>query len=220
MSKEVDTEGSQEDAWIQKPEFLVPRFNTVHTLVQKQVENKDINLARENYQRLLGLYDEINRSSIRPQQKQESYTKLMDVFGALSNPDNLQQGSSFLTIGKYLFPVSLIVIVLIIVIFARPEFSLSGLAVFEENTAPKWVGGNPEFDIIGRTTINLDTYFKDSFFDNIEYIVASSPNLDISLDDNLLTIKAEYGIQGVRVLNIIASDGEERTRVTATLNIH
>ena len=220
MDKE---EGLEEDeAWLQEPEFLLPRFNTVHSLVQKQVEYNDINSARENYQKLLALYDEVNRSSLPAAQKQEAYRKLMDVFSALSNPDNYTSRSSLFTIGKYLFPVSLMVIVLLIIIFARPEFSLTGLSVFSfgENTAPEWVGGTPEFDIVGKTTINLGTYFKDRNWNKLTYTVTDAPNLDIEVKGNLLTIMPDHGIMGVRVVHIVASDGEEKTRVTATLNIY
>ena len=209
-----------EDEWIHQPEFLLPRFNTVHSLVQSQVEYGDINKARENYQKLLAVYDEINMSNLNAPQKQDSYRKLMEVFGALSSPDNLKQQSSFLTVGKYLFPVSVLVIVLLIIIFAKPEFSLTGLAALGENSAPTWVGGNPEFDIIGKTTINLDTYFDDDSWSSLDYAVTDAPNLNVDVDNNLLTIKADYNVKGVRIVHIVASDGELRTRITAKLNIY
>jgi hypothetical protein len=222
MDKEVELGEGAEESWLNNPAFLLPRFNTVHSLVQKQVEYNDINAARQNYQRLLALYDEINRSGLPASQKQEAYRKLMDVFSALSNPDNYTPRSNFITIGKYLFPISLMVIVLLIIIFAKPEFSLTGLAVFGigDDSAPEWVGGNPEFDIIGKTTINLDTYFKTSIFDKARYSVTDAPNLDISIDGSLLTIKADYGIKGVRVVDITASDSDGFTKVTARLNIY
>jgi hypothetical protein len=220
MAKEVEEEISPEDEWLQKPEFLLPRFNTVHSLVQKQVEYNDMAKARDNYQKLLALYDEINMSSLSATQKQDSYRKLMEIFSALSSPENAPAKSSLFSIGKYLFPISLMVIVLLIVIFARPEFSMTGLSVFGfgENQAPVWDGGTPEFDIIGITRINLDTYFDD--WDKLTYVVTEAPNIDIGLDGSILTIVPEYGIKGTRVIHILASDGEERTRVTATLNIH
>jgi hypothetical protein len=220
MDKEVGL--GEDEAWLQRPEFLLPRFNTVHSLVQKQVEYNDINSARDNYQKLLALYDEVNRSGLPAAQKQEAYRKLMDVFSALSNPDNYIPRSNLFTIGKYLFPVSLLVIVLLIIIFARPEFSLTGLSVFSfgENTAPEWVGGTPEFDIVGKTTINLDTYFKDRNWNRLTYTVTDAPNLGISVENNLLTIMPDHGVMGVRVVHIAASDGEEKTGVTATLNIY
>jgi len=220
MGKE---EGIEDDeAWLHKPEFLIPRFNTIHTLVQKQVDNNDIAEARETYQRLLALYDEVNMSGIPAAQKQEAYRRLMDVFSSLSNPDNYVPRSNLFTIGKYLFPISLMVIVLLIIIFARPEFSLTGLSVFGfgENTAPEWVGGTPEFDIVGKTTINLDTYFRDRNWDRLTYAVTDAPNIDVEVSGNLLTIKAGPGITGVRVVQIVASDGEAREVVTATLNIY
>ena len=144
--------------WLAGPAFLLPRFNTLHALAHEQVKFEDVNAAKNSYRRMLELYDEINRSGIPAADKQAAYKRLMEVFSLISTQP-AQSSSSIVPMAKYLFPISLVVIVLLIVIFAKPEFSLTGLIAGNQNMAPEWTGGNTEFIVQGQTQINLDIYF-------------------------------------------------------------
>ncbi len=87
MEKEDDSEGdSEEGVWFAGPASLMPRFNTLSALAQKQIEYGDIDAARQCYQRMLSLYDVISKSSITNADKQAAYKKLMDTFSVLSQP--------------------------------------------------------------------------------------------------------------------------------------
>lgn len=221
MNKEVEAEEDIDEAIASNPVFLLPRFNTLHSLVKQQVDYGDLAAAQQNYQRMLMLYDEINRSQLQQPEKQNAYGKLMDIFSKLSNPSGYNEPLNLLAIGKYLFPISLMVIVLLIIFFARPEFTMTGLAIFngDSGTAPYWSADNAEFDIIGSTHINLDAYFKDADGDKLTYLVSGAPNIDVEVSGSQLVITPEPLIKGVRIISITASDGRNKARVSARLYI-
>jgi len=219
MDKEVDSEEDDVDILVNNPAFLLPRFNTLRSLAQEQIEYGDIDAAKQSYQKMLMLYDGINKSSLPAGDKQRAYANLMDVFSALSSPETYHKASSIMSIGKYLFPISLVVIVLIIIFFARPQFTLTGLVTADTNSAPQWTGSNAEFTIQGQTQINLDSYFTDPDGDRLTYLVTDAPDIMVSVSGSRLTVTPNPMIKGTRIVSIIASDLEKSTEIVAVLNI-
>ncbi len=102
--KEVNPE-EDENIWVNNPAFLLPRFNTLHSLAKEQLKQGDVDKARQNYHRMLELYNEISESSLSNDEKQVSYQKLGDVFNTLSNP-SYEESSGFVPLAKYLFPIN------------------------------------------------------------------------------------------------------------------
>jgi hypothetical protein len=168
---------------------------------------------------MLVLYNEINKSNLPPTDKQKAYGKLMYVFTALSNEEVYDTTPTIISLGKYLFPISLVIIVLLIIFFIRPQFSLTGLAVADYNTAPYWDDGNPAFKVNGITEINLGVYFADDDGDILSYDVSSAPNLDIEINGDILKITPDPFIKGLRVVRITAYDESSSAQVIATLDI-
>ena len=210
-------EPTEEEAWISGPEFILPRFNTLHSLVKEQAKNSDFNQARETYNRMLQLYSKINSSNLSKEDKKESYKKLSEAFNTISKPENAPDASD-IPIAKYVIPISVIVIILLVVFFLKPEIALSGLAVFAGNTAPEYVGTG-EIIVEGNTAIDLDAYFIDNEGDKVTYLVTTAPNIDVSIAANILTLDPNPNLKGLRVITIIASDLDKSTTVDVNLNI-
>jgi len=91
MAKEADLE-EDEDRLMRSSAFFLPRFNTLHSLAYEQLKNKENSAAKETYQRMVELYNDLNKSNTHASEKQKAYGKLMFVFTALSNPDYYQNG--------------------------------------------------------------------------------------------------------------------------------
>lgn len=217
MAKEDDME--DEDIIVSNPKYILPRFNTLHTLAYEQLKYNDRSSAKETYQRMVMLYDELNKSNVPQHEKQRAYGKLMYVFTALSNPDFDEHSSTIVSLGKYLFPISLVLIILIIVLFIRPEFSLTGMAAADWNSAPEWVGGDAKFKVMGRTEINLDAYFHDADGDELFYYVGDAPNIDVFVSGSKVVITPDPLIKGMRVIGITAADSASSEKVVAVLDI-
>jgi len=218
MAKEDDF-GQDDESIASNPAYVLPRFNTLHVLAQEQLRFDDRDSAKQSYNQMLALYDSINKSNLPAADKQKAYGKLMYIFTGLSNEQVFESEPSLVHMGKYLFPISLVLIVLVIIFFIRPEFSLTGLAVADVNSAPQWTGADAGFKVRGTTDINLDIYFADPDGDRLSYSVSSAPNLDISVSGSNLRIKPDPMVRGMRVVSITASDRTSSARIIATLDI-
>jgi hypothetical protein len=214
---EEEKEGKEEEDWLSRPEFLLPRFNTLHSLVKEQVKHNDVNKARGNYNRMLQMYNEISKSKLSGSEKQESYKKLAEAFNTISNPPAGAAGIS-VPLAKYLFPISVIVIILVIIFFIKPELALTGLHAFSPNSAPEFEG-DAQFIVQGKTEVNLDNHFTDPDGDKLTYLVTEAPNIDVSVSGSILTINPQLNLKGLRMITVIASDLKENTKVDVKLNI-
>lgn len=209
-------EEKKEEVWINGPEFILPRFNTLHSLVKEQVNHNDVDKARESYQRMLEIYSEMSKSGMSTEDKKESYKKLTEAFNSISNPHMSEPDGNDVPIAKYLIPISVIIIILLVVFFLKPELALMGLAVFDTNTAPEYVG-NGQLVVEGNTAIDLNGYFIDNEGDKITYLVTNAPNIDVSIASNVLTLDPEPNLKGLRLITIIASDLDKSTTVDVNL---
>lgn len=210
----------ESEEWANNPAFLLPRFNTLYDLIKAQIEHRDGNKARDTYHRMLNLYNEINsEKGLSAAEKKDAYSRLTEVFSDLSNT-SFEARSGIMPFARYLFPISFVVIILLIIFFVRPEFTFTGLFAAEElNLAPEWNGGNAEFKIRGKTEINLDSYFTDPEGDEITYLATKAPGINVDVSGSTLTVYPEPGLKGTRVITIAASDLKAGTRVSATLYI-
>ena len=215
MGKEEDS-GESESS----PKFLLPRFNTLYDLIKLQIDHRDGNKARDTYHRMLTLYNSINsEKSLSAGEKKDAYSRLTEVFSDLSNT-SFEARSGIMPFARYIFPISVIVIILIIIFFVRPEFTFTGLfAADGMNSAPVWVGGDAEFRIRGKTEINLDSYFADPDGDDITYVATNAPGISIGITNNILTVHPSPELKGTRVITIAASDLNAGTRVSTVLYI-
>jgi hypothetical protein len=123
-------------------------------------------------------------------------------------------------LGKYLFPITFVVVILLIIFFVKPEFTMTGLSAFRGNSAPYWSAGSIEIDVRGNTVVDLNNYFTDPDGDRLTYIVGRAPNVDIAVSGNLLTIYPYRKAAGKRTIIIAASDLREITSVDVVLNIN
>ena len=210
-------EPKEEEGWINGPEFILPRFKTLHSLLKEQAKNSDFNQARETYNRMLQIYSQISKSNLSKEDKKDAYKKLSESFNTISKPENSPDASD-VPIAKYVIPISVIVIILLVVFFLKPEIALSGLAVFAGNTAPEYVGTG-EITVQGNTAIDLDAYFIDNQGDKITYLVTTAPNIDVSIAANILTLDPAPNLKGLRVITIIASDLDKSNTVDINLNV-
>ena len=222
MAKKADI-GDTEELVMSSQAFFLPRFNTLHTLAQQQLNDGNKTEAKESYTRMLMLYDDINKSSLPPSDKQKAYGKLMYVFTALSSEQSFEFAPQLVKLGKYLIPISLVILVLLIIFFLKPQFSLTGMSVSDTtnklNSAPYWDGGEPKFTIKGQTEINLDSYFNDADRDRLVYDVGDAPNLAISVSGSRLTITPDPMLKGTRVISITAFDNDYAANIIAILEI-
>lgn len=75
-----------------------------------------------------------------------------------------------------------------------------------KNKKPSW-NGNSEFIINGTTDINLSNYFTDNDGDLLIYSVSQVEGLEVSIDNELVTINPALGIDFNTTIAFIASDG-------------
>ncbi|MBN2111840.1 hypothetical protein JW707_01945 [Candidatus Woesearchaeota archaeon] len=208
-------EEKEEEVWINGPEFILPRFNTMHSLVKEQLKHNDANKARESYHRMLEIYAEISKSNLPSEDKKLAYKKLTEAFNEISNP-MYEPETGNVAVAKYLIPISVIVIILLIVFFIKPQLALTGLAALSGNTAPEYTG-NGEIIVEGNTAVDLNGYFSDAQGDRITYLVTTTPNIDVKISANVLTLDPDPGLKGLRVITIIATDLDKSTTVDVNL---
>lgn len=213
-----------------KPEFLVPRFNTLHLMCQEQIRFNDLAAAKETYERMKQIYEDIKKSAIVPSlEKQKAYGRLMYVFTALSN-DSLRldiggERQISLSMLKYILPISVVIIVLILIFFLRPEFALSGMAALGgigeiENSAPEWTGGDAVFHANGITEIDLAPYFSDSDGDLLSYSLNAYDRAMVSMAGSVAAVSPDPMVKGAKAVRICASDRDYDTCVNAVLIIN
>ncbi|MBI2650194.1 hypothetical protein HYX04_02670 [Candidatus Woesearchaeota archaeon] len=75
-----------------------------------------------------------------------------------------------------------------------------------KNKKPSWSGTN-EFIINGTTEINLSRHFTDDGGDSLIYSVSQAEGLDVSIDNELVTITPKLDIDFNVTITFIASDG-------------
>ncbi len=218
MAKEAGRVFNEDDL-VKNPAFILPRFNTLYALAREQIKNNDTDKAGESYHRMLALYNEVKTLSNSTSDKQEAYRKLTDIFTSVSG-ETSGESLGFVPLGKYLFPITFVVVILLIIFFVKPGFAMTGLAAFRGNSAPYWSAGSIEIDVSGNTVVDLNNYFTDPDGDRLTYIVGGAPNVDIAVSGNLLTIYPYRKAAGKRTISIAASDLREITRVDVILNIN
>lgn len=197
-------------------EFLMPRFNTLHFLAKEQIDQYDSEKAKESYHRMVQIYNDINASGLRDEEKQAAYQKLTQTYNMLSSAPQKNMIDS-VPLARYLFPVSFIIIVMLIIFFVKPELSSTGFAVLDTNNAPEYLG--QDIVVEGNTAVDLDGYFTDDEGDDITYIVTGAPNIDVSVSGSILTINPSDGLEGLRVIKVIASDMKKNTKTDVNLII-
>ena len=122
--------------------------------------------------------------------------------------------------GKYLFPATFVVVILLIIFFVKPEFTLTGLAMFDgDNSAPYWSAGSAGIGVNGKTIVDLDKYFTDPDGDRLTYTVEGARNIDIGIFGSILTIYPYRKLAGERTIKVTASDSKESTGVDVILSI-
>lgn len=220
MAKEGDSDGFNEDLLDKNPSFVLPRFNTLHSLAKQQIRNNDLENAGESYHRMLAVYNEINRLGLPNSEKQAAYKKLTEVFTQISGETSEGSSLGFVPMGKYLFPVTFIIAILVIIVFVKPEFTMTGLAIFDgDNSAPYWSASSATIEVNGVTTVDLDNYFADPDGDRLAYSVSGARNMDIGISGSMLTVYPYRKLSGERTIRITASDKRESTGVDVILSI-
>ena len=220
MVKEDGSDGFNEDDLVKNPAFVLPRLNTLYALAKEQIKNNDIDKASESYHRMLEVYNEVNRLGFSNSDKQAAYRKLTSVFTQISSETTEGSSLGFVPLGKYLFPVTFVVVILLIIFFVKPEFTMTGLAAFGgDNSAPYWSAGSTEIGVNGNTVVDLSNYFTDPDGDRLTYAVEGARNMDIGISGNMLTIYPYRKLAGERAISITASDSRESTKVSVTLII-
>ena len=87
-----------------------------------------------------------------------------------------------------------------------------------ENRPPQWIGEKKEFNIPGKTILELGTYFKDSEGDKIVFLSTTEDGLDIRVENDKLIIIPKQKFKEKKTITVIASDLEKLTKVPITLN--
>jgi hypothetical protein len=187
--------------------FVMPRFNTVYNLAMEQVKFKDMRGARKSYSRLLQLYNDVSASDASYIDKQDAYQKLKIIHSEMFKPTGV------ITFGNVIIPITLVVIVLLIVFFVKPQLvGVTGFFTAEENSPPVWDSDVGEFRISGRAQIDLSEYFSDANGDRLAYVSTSAPNLQVYVAGSTVTLVPSEGISGTRFLTFSASDSMESAR--------
>ncbi len=216
MAKE---DGKDDELDFSSQQFFMPRFNTLHNLAKEQLRRSEVSSAKETYSRMLSIYDQINKSQISTNDKQMAYGKLMYVFTALSNDEAYEPMTGIMPLAKYIVPASMVVLVLLIIFFVKPEFSLTGLVVADSNTAPYWSAEGAVFKVSGETYISLGAYFADAEGDGLSYSVGAAPGLQLSVEGSTLKIVPEEYAFGRIAVPITASDSRKETTYYVTAEI-
>lgn len=182
--------------------FIMPRFNTVYNLVMEQVRFKEPESARKSYARLVQLYNDVSSANVSYIDRQDAYQKLRAAHQQVFRP------SGVITFGNVIIPITLVIVVLIVVFFLKPQL-VGVTGFFTADSAPEWKGPD-EFSVSGKTEINLAKYFSDS--DKLSYISTDAENLGVFVSGSRVMLMPDEGISGVRYLTFAASDSKSVTQ--------
>jgi hypothetical protein len=181
--------------------YIVPRFNTVYNLAMQQLRFKDMKSAKQSYSRMLQLYSELSNENVSYIDRQDAYQKLRTIHQHMYRPEGA------ITFGNVIIPITLVVIVLLIVFFVKPQLvGVTGFFTADTNTPPVWDSYVDEFRISGTTEIDFSKYFSDADGDKLTYISTGASNLAVVISENIASITPEEGIKGTRFLTFAAAD--------------
>ena len=194
--------------------MLLPRFNTMHSLVLQQVSFEDKKKAEESYVKLLAIYREIAASDLSYLDKQQAYQRLKAVHEKLFTP---QEEGKWTTL---MYPIALALIVLLVLFFTKPQVSgITALVVGQGSDAPVWDSEITTMSISGTAQIPLEDYFSDPNGDQLSYDATHPENLYVAVSGSTVTIVPQTGVKGVRYITFSASDGEYITKQVIKLTI-
>ena len=86
-----------------------------------------------------------------------------------------------------------------------------------ENKPPEWIGEKRNFNVAGKTVLNLSAMFKDPENDPIVYLSTTADGLDIRVENDKLIIAPKGTITEEKSITVIASDLGKLTKVPITL---
>ncbi len=87
-----------------------------------------------------------------------------------------------------------------------------------KNSPPQWIGKKKEFNIPGKTILELGTYFKDPEGDKMVFLSTTEDGLDIRVENDKLIIIPKQKFKEKKTITVIASDLEKLTKVPIILN--
>ncbi len=89
-----------------------------------------------------------------------------------------------------------------------------------KNNAPAWNSDVDSFSLNGSLSINLSIYFYDADNDAMAYSSSNASNVSAALDDGVITLIPDNGIDDTRQITFAAYDGTDITFKTAALIIN
>lgn len=183
---------------------LVKEFNSNYVLAMNQIKQGKRKNPRENYKRMLEIFNEIKEMDVNEGLKKEFYKRTELVY------DKLQKKNYFLVGGIF------IVAFFALLIFFNP--SITGYATTSYNQAPIYTSGEFAIDIAPgeSVSIDLDNYFEDPDGDELTYIGTNTPNLEVEVKQNLLIIRSKQDFVKGQI-KIIASDLKKSISIPITV---
>ena len=206
----VEEEGVYEET----TSYLVPRFNTLHSLILQQLAFGDMAEAEQTYLNMLRLYREVEASDVSFLDKQQAYDRLRLAHEKVYMPaDGARWGNLF-------YPIALVMIVLLIIFFTKPQIiGITGLFAGEINQPPVWTAGITAMSIGDKAQLHMADYFTDPDGDELTYLATKPNNVHVAVSQGLVTLVPEPGVKGVRYITFIASDGEHTTKQVIKLTL-
>ena len=116
--------------------------------------------------------------------------------------------------------VAVRIILVLALIFAAISFvhdgGLTGFVSSENrtNSLPVWAGNDSwHIEKNSEFVVDLNDFFTDADRDKLTYLATSADKIDVSVQDNLLTITPALDFAGERTIAILASDEFDAVRV-------
>lgn len=156
-------------------QLLIQQLSQKYHSAQRNLYDKNVRLAREDYIDMIRLYTDIAKTDLDDEDKRVAHFCVKTVYDSLleKQEEPPLSESTF----RIMFSVSIIILLVGLAIVLKP--AIVGLTTINIINEPVFIGTQTRFFITEPYTIPLNTMFKNG--DNLEYMVTRSPTVDIDI---------------------------------------